>query len=81
MLTHASHTIGWSMMSSHRFFPTNVSPGASVHEDIEVVARAASIPPDEPSFVGFLNGHLHIAGLVVELSTDVNIRCTTETTR
>ena len=44
-----------------------------MHDDVKVVSRSAGILPDEPSLVRLLDGRLHVTGLVVELSTDVDV--------
>ena len=40
-----------------------------------VVTRSTGIAADETRLVGFLDGSLQIARLVIELAADVNIRC------
>ena len=57
----------------YHFFPTDVGPSSSVHDDVKVVSRSAGILPDEPRLVRLLDGRLHVTGLVVELSTDVDV--------
>lgn len=42
--------------------------------DVEVVARAAGVLTDKTSLVSFLDGALKDSGLVVELTTDVDVR-------
>lgn len=41
--------------------------------DVEVVAGAAGVLTDKTSLVSFLNGALKDSGLVVELTTDVDV--------
>ncbi len=56
------------------FFSANVGAGTAVHEDVEVVARAARVLADEPGLVGLVDGDLHVGRLVVELAADVDVR-------
>jgi hypothetical protein len=44
-----------------------------VEVDVEVIAGAAGVLTDKTSLVSFLNGALKDSGLVVELTTDVDV--------
>ncbi len=51
----------------------NVRPGASVDEDVKVVAAAAGVLPDQALLVGLGDGQVQVARLVVELAADVDV--------
>lgn len=44
-----------------------------MHEDIEVVARVASVLSEQAGLISFSDGQLHVGGFVVELAADVNV--------
>merc|ERR1719173_296662 len=52
---------------------TDVGASSTVHKQVKVVARAAGIGPKEAGIIGLLDGLLQVGGLVVELSSDVDI--------
>ena len=61
--------------NERRFLATNIGTSTSMDEDVEVVSRSTCILSNESSFVSFLDGDLEVTGFVVELSSDVNICC------
>merc|ERR1719330_2157764 len=56
-------------------FPSrdSIRAGSSVDEQVKVVSAAAGVLAQEPGLVSLSDGHLEVAGLVVELSSDVDI--------
>ena len=52
----------------------DVCAHTTVEVDVEVVAGATGVLTDKTSLVSFLNGALKNSGLVVELTTDVDVR-------
>merc|ERR1719273_2260087 len=52
---------------------TNVGASSTVHKQVKVIARAAGVGPKEASIIGFLDGLLQVGGLIVELSSDVDV--------
>merc|ERR1712045_248925 len=52
---------------------TDVGSGTAMNEQIKVVSAATGVLPQEPGIVGLSDGHLEVAGLVVELSSDVDV--------
>jgi len=53
---------------------TDVSAHTTVDVDVKVVARSASVLADQTGLVGLLDGALEDSGLMVELTTDVDVR-------
>jgi len=51
--------------------------GASTHMDVHVkgIAGATGILANESSLVRLIDGHLHVGGFMIELSSDVNVGC------
>ena len=52
---------------------TDVGASSTVHKQVKVVAGAASVGSKEAGIIGFLDGLLQVGGLVVELSSDVDV--------
>merc|ERR1719445_3052774 len=60
-------------LNQSRLLPTDVGSGPAVNEQIKVVSAAAGVLAQEPGLVSLSDGYLEVAGLVVELSSDVDI--------
>ena len=52
---------------------TDVGASSTVDKQVKVVAGAASVGSKEAGIIGFLDGLLQVGGLVVELSSDVDV--------
>merc|ERR1719270_738588 len=53
--------------------PADVDTSTTVHKEVEVIARATGVGSQEASVVGLSDGLLQVGGLVVELSSDVDV--------
>merc|ERR1719204_2699584 len=53
--------------------PADVGASTTVHKEVEVIARATGVGSQEASVVGLSDGLLQVGGLVVELSSDVDV--------
>merc|ERR1719447_1692833 len=51
----------------------DVGASTTVHKEVEVIARATGVGSQEASVVGLPDGLLQVGGLVVELSSDVDV--------
>merc|ERR1719402_1162337 len=51
----------------------DVGASTTVHKEVEVIARATGVSSKEASVVGLPDGLLQVGGLVVELSSDVDV--------
>merc|ERR1719419_997240 len=60
-------------LDQSRLLSADVGSGPTVDEQVEVVAAAAGVLAKEPSLVGLPDSDLEVAGLVVELSSDVDV--------
>merc|ERR1712183_1148311 len=56
-----------------RLLSTDVGSGPAVDEQVKVVSAATDVLAQEAGLVGLPDGQLEVAGLVVELSSDVDI--------
>ena len=70
----SSHPPPNTGLCPHRLLSTDVGTSPPVHVDVKVVSRVTRVLADQPSLVRLLDGHLHVASLVVELTTNVNVR-------
>merc|ERR1719285_596846 len=52
---------------------TDVGASSTVHKQVKVIAGAAGVGPKEAGIIGFLDGLLQVGGLIVELSSDVDV--------
>merc|ERR1719461_2160648 len=53
--------------------PADVGASTTVHKEVEVITRATGVGSQEASVVGLPDGLLQVGGLVVELSSDVDV--------
>ena len=63
-------------MGTYGLFSANVSSRTSVHDDVKVVSRSASVLANQTSLVGLVDGDLHVGRLVVEFTTNVDVGST-----
>ena len=71
---HAGATgLALETLDERRLLATDVGASATVHVDIEVVARVASVLAEEALFVGLIDSSLKLDLLVPELATDVDV--------
>lgn len=54
-------------------FTANVGPSTTVNVHIKIVSGTAGVLSDQTSLVSLINSDLEVGGLVVELSTDINV--------
>merc|ERR1719341_308226 len=55
------------------FLSTDVGTSSTVHKQVKVIPTATCIGSQEPCVISLLDGHLKVASLVVELSSDVDV--------
>merc|ERR1712158_82422 len=60
-------------LNQSRLLSTDVGSGTAVDEQIKVVSAATGVLAQEAGLVSLSDGHLEVAGLVVELSSDVDV--------
>jgi hypothetical protein len=65
--------LAFERLDERSLLTANVCTHTTVNVDIKVVAGATGVLANETSLVSFLNGTLKDSGLVVELTTDVNV--------
>ena len=56
-----------------RLFSTDISSGASVEIDVEIVTGSTGVLADQTGLVGLVNGLLDVRSFLVEFSTDVDV--------
>jgi hypothetical protein len=74
MMVGATAGLALERLNEGGLLTADVSAHTTVDVDVKVVAGTASVLADQTGLVSLLDGALQNSGLVVELTTDVDVR-------